>query len=53
MYYERWRDPTAVMGRRIVAFVIDILVIGVLVSIFFRPSVSTEQGVISCASVEL
>jgi uncharacterized RDD family membrane protein YckC len=41
------------MGRRIVAFVIDILIIGIVVSIFFRPSISTVEGVTSCSQVVL
>ncbi len=44
MVYERGRDPTAVMGRRITAFVIDLLIITVIVSIFFRPDITQSDA---------
>jgi uncharacterized RDD family membrane protein YckC len=44
MVYERGRDPTAVMGRRITAFVIDLLIISVIVSIFFRPDITQSDA---------
>ena len=50
------RDPTAVMGRRITTFVIDLLMISVIVSIAFRPdcdesdaSMTGENGSASAA----
>jgi uncharacterized RDD family membrane protein YckC len=41
MMYDKPRDPTAVMGRRIFAYIIDIVAVGILVSLLFRPDVTS------------
>ncbi|MGQ0825113.1 MAG: RDD family protein [Actinomycetota bacterium] len=44
MMYDMQRDPTAVMGRRILAFAIDAIAVGLLVAVFMSPNIETEPA---------